>query len=430
MNVLIPNQRSFTDKKENNLAEENIDLHTDFQSLLQSNQTTNNESETVQSEIYHDVDFMPSHSDDLLNELLNVSDNLLLAEEMIEDIPVKWDIDMKTIDFKTENMSIFSREVEVIHDEDRTVMDEPDAKMTDVLVNADNPIYQQLVILGKEIANLIDESSKPINQSEKVSRLLTLLQNLTSLKQEIGDSELSRITTKELSDREAKILHHLVNLYEKRTHFTNKQVYQSESTITKTDVLKWVQQAIRLYQEPKESTTVIVPSNQSIPISEIEQYTIHVNQLQRVERVSEELVHKFQNIISNSRFIQTPQTGKQLSIMLQPENLGNLTVRLMQVDGEITVKIIVTSQAAREILESNIHQLKHMFSPHQVLIEREETVSDEEYLYEESEENNQDDDEEPTEQYHDSDENKNGQTTEVDFNDWLERVSEGEFLNE
>nr|WP_281349716.1 flagellar hook-length control protein FliK [Ornithinibacillus caprae] len=67
-----------------------------------------------------------------------------------------------------------------------------------------------------------------------------------------------------------------------------------------------------------------------------------------------------------------PNGTNQLSITLRPDNLGEMMVKLTQVNGEMTVKILVSSQAAKEMLESNINQLKTMFSPHQVQIERQD----------------------------------------------------------
>src|SRR5690625_7091782 len=51
-----------------------------------------------------------------------------------------------------------------------------------------------------------------------------------------------------------------------------------------------------------------------------------------------------------------------------------MMVRLEEVNGEMTAKIIVTTEAAKKALQSNIHQLKNMFSPHQVVIERQDEI--------------------------------------------------------
>jgi flagellar hook-length control protein FliK len=47
-------------------------------------------------------------------------------------------------------------------------------------------------------------------------------------------------------------------------------------------------------------------------------------------------------------------------------------VQLTKVDGEMLVKITATTQAAKEALESNVRQLRHMFSPQQVVIEKQD----------------------------------------------------------
>src|SRR5699024_4075522 len=49
----------------------------------------------------------------------------------------------------------------------------------------------------------------------------------------------------------------------------------------------------------------------------------------------------------------------------------------IEMNGEMTVKITVSSQATKKMLEANIHQLKNMFSPHQVVIEKQEIDFDE-----------------------------------------------------
>lgn len=113
----------------------------------------------------------------------------------------------------------------------------------------------------------------------------------------------------------------------------------------------------------------------------------------------------------------------QLTITLNPVNLGNITVRLVEVDGEMTVKLLVTSNLTKNALETNIHQLKHVFSPHQISIEREEGISDEEFfadeealedeMYEEGNETEEDE-----------------EISEIDFEELLQQVKEGEEVDD
>ena len=43
----------------------------------------------------------------------------------------------------------------------------------------------------------------------------------------------------------------------------------------------------------------------------------------------------------------------------------------------MTVKITVMSQVAKEMVDKNLHQLRHLFSPHQVVVERQMEATNE-----------------------------------------------------
>ena len=162
-------------------------------------------------------------------------------------------------------------------------------------------------------------------------------------------------------------------------------------------------------------------------MTEVQQYTVHIQRLDRIDRVSEELTQKVVNIVKESRLLTTKQNGlqqmNQLTIVLRPEHLGNITVRFTQVDGNMTVQMVVTSQATKELLEANLHQLKHMFSPHQVVIERDDTISDDEFYREKNEEEQRD--EESHEQTNESTSQEQNEDTETDFQRFIDQLIQG-----
>src|SRR5699024_11478984 len=80
----------------------------------------------------------------------------------------------------------------------------------------------------------------------------------------------------------------------------------------------------------------------------------------KVERVGATLVDKFADVIRNSQFLN--RSGKmELNLLLKPAHLGHVTIKMTQVDGEMMVKMLVSSQAAKDMLEQNMHQLRHLF---------------------------------------------------------------------
>ena len=120
------------------------------------------------------------------------------------------------------------------------------------------------------------------------------------------------------------------------------------------------------------NTQTVALSSQ--PLSKVEQYVIYMNQNETTQSVDKQLIDQFQQVMRTSRFLSMNNGVNQLSIALRPDNLGEMMVRFTEVNGEMTLKIIVSSQATRQMLEANIHQLKNMFSPHQVVIEEREAV--------------------------------------------------------
>lgn len=222
-------------------------------------------------------------------------------------------------------------------------------------------------------------------------QLLQFLQRWTSLTKEIDLERAHALIDAELNEDEANIWRHLVQTFSNRESMQKQNMYVTDTNITRQDVLQWLEHANERYALQSAQSNVAV--NRHGFMTEVEQYDIHLQRTDRVERISNELVTKFEQIIRTSRFLQTPQT-KQLSLMLKPDNLGNMTIRLVQANGEMTVKIAVTTQLAKEALEANIHQLKHLFAPHQITIERDPTISDEEFfgkMHEEEQEDEQQD---------------------------------------
>lgn len=237
----------------------------------------------------------------------------------------------------------------------------------------------------------MSQSEESVRQaSENVLRFLKQWSQLTT---RLDTPQLNALMSEQLTEEEEAIWRHLVQTYTNRFALNKQNMYTTDSNITRSDVAQWLQQAYDRYITTQMIDGHISPNSQGA-MSQIEQYVIHVQDSDRVERISNEFMQKFEQVIRSSRFVQGPQT-QQLSIMLKPEHLGNMTVRFAQNDGEMTVKIIVSTQLAKEMLESNIHQLKHMFAPHQVSIERDETVNDKEFFGELHEE------EEQEEQHHD-----------------------------
>jgi len=233
-------------------------------------------------------------------------------------------------------------------------------------------IYAQVESL---LANVTDEQ-----EMIRISpRILELLENWTVLTNKSNSETTQNNTMATHSTSETKvqaIWEELLSTYQKRNELVTSQHYQTNAKVTTKDVSKWLQNIVGNQSSVEELHIPQTVNISNQPLSKVEQYVIYLNQGGASQSEDKQFIDQFQQVMRTSRFLSFNNGVNQLSIALRPDNLGEMMVRFTELDGEMTVKIIVSSQSARQMLESNIHQLKNMFSPHQVVIEEREMVVD------------------------------------------------------
>lgn len=105
-------------------------------------------------------------------------------------------------------------------------------------------------------------------------------------------------------------------------------------------------------------------------VNRIQQYVLHVG-TQSGQAVSEEQILKqLQTIMKQSKFSASPNGTSQLMIRLHPEHLGSLTIKLTESNGEMMARIIASSAAAKDMIESNLHALRHVFTTQNINVEK------------------------------------------------------------
>ena len=104
------------------------------------------------------------------------------------------------------------------------------------------------------------------------------------------------------------------------------------------------------------------------PLTKIEQFTIFANKDNKpVDQ--EQLIKQFTNILSKSQLMKTPNMNR-LMIKLYPEHLGTLRVELVQQNGLLTARMLASTQAAKEMLDSQLHSLRHAFSQQNIQVDK------------------------------------------------------------
>ncbi|WP_177183367.1 flagellar hook-length control protein FliK [Lentibacillus persicus] len=254
-------------------------------------------------------------------------------------------------------------------------------------------------MLEKQFSRIIRQAEEILGQlngqksiSKAAPELLKLLEQWSTLIKKADQHAIIQPELPEMkSGKEQTIWKDLVQSFQKRNQLAVREQYRTNAKVTTQDVVKWLQRAVQNQSNFDTPAGKSLPVSSVMPVSKVEQYVIHLNQTNS-QPISHQLVEKFQNVMKTSRFISLQNGTSQLNIALRPENLGDVIVKMTQINGEMTVKIIVSSAAAKDMLESNMHQLKNMFSPQQVSIEKQETSSHQSQASQHEDERQQTDD--------------------------------------
>ncbi|MGG0643658.1 flagellar hook-length control protein FliK [Sporosarcina gallistercoris] len=84
---------------------------------------------------------------------------------------------------------------------------------------------------------------------------------------------------------------------------------------------------------------------------------------------SEALLAKLQGLFKQTNFGQQGGTNRLL-VKLNPEQLGQIRIELIQINGVMTARILASTALGKEMLDSQLHQLRQSFSQQNIQVDR------------------------------------------------------------
>lgn len=326
--------------------------------------------------------------------------------------------------FRPEDWQVVALENELADDVDRIENDHPGLNLELLqavqgqLVSEESPeVKQQFTEIFTKMEALLSQITGKQDVAKIAPQILQLLQQWSDLEKTSGASKGIEqvLVVEDLEEtKDGERVKELIQAFNKREHLAEKQQYHAAATVTTKDVSKWIHMAL---EEHSQSDPIIkhpAVTNTTLPMSKLEQFMIHINESQPLPS-DKQLLEQFQAVLKSSAFLAKTNGMNQLSITLKPHNLGEMMVRLTEVDGEMTVKIIVNSHAAKNMLESNMHQLRNMFSPQQVVIEKQELALQQGQDVEREQKDQQLKDQEQSQSGHSNQDERENADTDDDF---------------
>ncbi|MET1014794.1 MAG: flagellar hook-length control protein FliK [Paenisporosarcina sp.] len=211
--------------------------------------------------------------------------------------------------------------------------------------------------------------------------------------------ELAVFNLKELLQSMSSQLEKLMNANASQNGFSKGQPFQSfsinfpknvvadesneASTVTQTQtdakVTDQVSESLKSQTATKttETTTqtaakVIETTTQTVTVgfnTQVKTETVTINLPVAKATQSEALIKEFQALLNRSQFGKTGGMTKML-IKMYPEHLGTIRVELVQKDGIMTARMLANTALGKDMLDSQLHQLKSAFANANVQVDR------------------------------------------------------------
>ncbi|WP_203246226.1 flagellar hook-length control protein FliK [Sporosarcina beigongshangi] len=118
--------------------------------------------------------------------------------------------------------------------------------------------------------------------------------------------------------------------------------------------------------EPSQQVSTNVANAVTVPKGE---FTITEAENRNNAARNEALVREMQTVFKRANFGQTGGTNRLL-IKLYPEHLGQVRIELLQVNGIMTARILASTALGKEMLDSQLNQLRQAFLQQNLPVER------------------------------------------------------------
>lgn len=299
-------------------------------------------------------------------ELAAMAEELLEKGEMpsVQDLAVLLQVDAEALQDSLRKLAqLFSSKGELSESLKKAI----DSMLNEVSTNqpADELPLEELTILIKLIT---ENASLPFKETDK--------QLIASV---VKAAQLVNYFAKHLPKQEARFQTLQAALKNEAVLLEQQTVTSSQSSTRQVSL----QTAFANYnsaQEAGEATGSKAPSVKSVAQS-AESVNPFLNQLSKTEQFvmsvktnprpmnMEQFIEKFTEILGKANMMKTPN-GTKMLIKLYPEQLGSLRIELLQQNGVMTAKILSSTQAVKELLEQNAHQLKHAFNQQNVTVDK------------------------------------------------------------
>lgn len=234
-----------------------------------------------------------------------------------------------------------------------------------------NDVWELVNLVNEQAPNFMSQISNALKSEHKVTpkeaeKLLQLLK-LTQLTGKNSDLlanqsvQLSQL--KELFQSVSDEVPLNSTTQATQTH----QITQTSTTgnVSLQGFQQVVHQVVKQTEITESSQTSAVPQQTTTVTTKTVTITLPTEKTAQ----SEALIKEIQTVLNRSQISNTQGTMKIL-LKLYPENLGSIRIELMQKDGVLSARLLASTPVGKELLDSQLHQLKSTFVQQNIQLDR------------------------------------------------------------
>jgi len=243
---------------------------------------------------------------------------------------------------------------------------------------ADGKLLQGMSELASAFSKLPSDAFDQL----KGNQLQTFAKNVKATEQLAKTVDLSMGDIKQLT----QLNEGLQNVIAKIELLVRKSKLTTQNTILQTAFSSFVKDRQSLVSDIKDQANEVskgsgenIPdssaqpslfSNMMNPTTKTEQFILHLGKGTETSGNYSEFVKEFTNILAKSQLTTGLDGTNKLFIKLYPEHLGSIRIELLQDKGTITAKMFTSSGTAKDLLDSQINQLKDAFSMQNIQVDK------------------------------------------------------------
>lgn len=224
---------------------------------------------------------------------------------------------------------------------------------------------RDLLVLFEEMSEQLllkaEQNGLPENLSKDQIMMLFTAMQLTAIE----------VPKTDLTVKQEQQLHTLQEVLKSMGNVLNEGSQKNEQSKMPVPLFQQIKSVVNGQQESQfaakqanESigqTSFSIMGNTGVESSKVEGETENTR--------AEQLMRELQGILKRANFGQTGGTNR-ISIKLYPEHLGQLRIELLQTNGVLTARILASNALGKDMLESQLHQLRQAFLQQNIQVER------------------------------------------------------------